>query len=185
MDMKMDIFVEQIIKRKFGALDALVIVGVIIAGLILLTLPLWIPQLFLYWILIVAAVCVGAYYLIGTRAWEFEYSITNGDMTCDKIIHRRRRKRMFSIDLHDVDAMGKYDPQKLQGRKFDCTYFVGEIAKGGADEWYLTGHFDKYGTMLVVFSPDERVLQAIKAGLKRNVANEAFPRTFKSVRPGT
>lgn len=180
----MDIFVERIIKRKFGAVDALVILGVVVAGLIVLSLPLFIPQLFMFLIVLVAIVCFGAYYLIGMRLWEFEYSITNGDMTCDKIIQRRRRKRQFNIDLHDVDAMGKYDPQKFQGRQFAHTYFVGENAKGGAGEWYMTGTFEKYGSMLVVFSPDARILKAIQPALKRTVANEAFPREFKRVKPG-
>lgn len=180
----MDIFVEQIVKRKMGPIDALVIVGVILAALVVISLPLWIPPLFMLWLLLIAGACFGVYYLIGMRMWEFEYSVTNGDLTCDKIIQRRRRKRQFSIDLHAVSEIGKYDPQKFQNRRVANTYFVGTTAKGAEGDWYLQGEFEQYGPTLIVFSPSERVLEAIKPALKRSVLNEAFPRGTKRVQAG-
>lgn len=172
----MDIFCEQIIKRKMGAKDIAIMAATVLGALVILTLVMIIPQLFMFALLILAGVCFAIYYIVTSIDWEFEYSITNGDFTCDKIIHRRKRKRQFSIDLHDVDEIGTYDAQKLAGKHFDATYQVGTTANGSSGEWYMTGHFDKYGTILVVFSPDERVQTAVKTSLKRTVSMAAFPR---------
>ena len=107
----MDVFVEQIVKKKASGMDYLIYLGVIIAAIILITLSmLFIPALT---IMVLAGAIFGAYYLITMRDLEFEYSFTNGDLTVDKIMHRRSRKRLISFDVHTVEEMGKYDPQKL------------------------------------------------------------------------
>lgn len=171
----MDIFCEQIIKRKLGAKDIAIMAATMIGALLLLTLTMMIKELFMFGLLILVGICFGIYYVVTSLDWEFEYSITNGDFTCDKIIHRRKRKRQFAIDLHDVDEIGQYDAQKLAGKHFDATYQVGTTVGGTSGEWYITGHFDKYGTILVVFSPDERVMKAVKTSLKHTVSMAAFP----------
>lgn len=172
----MDVFVEQIIRRRHGVKDILLYVAVVLGVLALLALPVFVAQLIPFWIFLAAGACFGAYYLIGSRGWEFEYSITNGDFTCDKIIQRRRRKRQFSLDLKDVEEVGRFSQGKLQGRAFDNMFFVGVTEQGSQDDWYLTGHFANYGAALVVFSPEKRVLDAMKPALKRTVANDAFHR---------
>ncbi|WOC31205.1 MULTISPECIES: DUF6106 family protein [Caproicibacterium] len=172
----MDIFCEQIIKRKMSGKDIAIMAAAMVGALLVLTLTMMIKELIMFGLLILVGICVGLYYIITSLDWEFEYSITNGDFTCDKIIHRRKRKRQFSIDLHDVEEVGQYDAQKLAGRHFDATYQVGVTAGGAGGEWYLTGHFDKYGTALVVFSPDERVMNAVRTSLKRTVDVSALPK---------
>jgi hypothetical protein len=174
-NLRMDIFSEQIIKRKFCAKDALIITASVIVAVIILLLTLAIPLLSMFAILILAGVCFAFYYMVTSIDWEFEYSITNHDFTCDKIIHRRKRKRQFSVDLHETEEMGKYEEQKFTGRNFDAVYQVGKTAKGTADNWYISGHFEKYGRMLIIFSPDDRILNAIRPSLKRSVSNAAFP----------
>ena len=92
----MDIFVEQIVKKKFGPKDYAIVAGVVLLGLIIVVLSM----MFLYGIALIALILVGfgAYYIITSRSLEFEYSITNGDVTIDRIIYRRKRKRVISID---------------------------------------------------------------------------------------
>ena len=169
----MDVFIEQIIKKRFGPKDYLTVTASILGGL---------AAILLSWIFVASfasivfiAVCVGEYYLISSRNLEFEYSVTNGDISMDKIINRRSRKRMISIDAHDIETMGKYNSEEHRQKSYDARIFVSEN-DDGRDAWYFTGHHQKKGNVLVVFNPEEKVLLAIKPFLSRQVSLNAFGR---------
>lgn len=112
------------------------------AGFILiLASMLFIPSLA---IIVLIAVCVGAYYLISSRNLEYEYSITNGDITIDKIINRRNRKRIVSMDAHDIEAMGKYNPTEHSAKSYTTRLTV-SVTDDGKDAWYFAGNHPKKG----------------------------------------
>lgn len=171
----MDIFVEQIVKKRLGTQDFLIFVGIIIAGVVIILGSLMIPILAGFSFIILIAICFGAYFLIVSRNLEFEYSITNGDITVDKIINRSKRKRIVSFDTHLVEEMGKYEAEKHQGKSYEKRLFVGESANG-KDAWYMTFRTPELGNTLLVFNPNEKVLTAIKPFLPRQVARDAFGR---------
>jgi hypothetical protein len=126
-------------------------------------------------IFILAGVCFGAYFIFTSRNLEFEYSITNGDVTVDKIINRSKRKRVVSFDAHLTEEIGKYDPQKHLGKPYEKRLFVG-VSDDGQDAWYMTFRKPDFGYTLLVFNPEEKVLTAIKPFLPRQVARDAFGR---------
>ena len=107
MDRQTDVFVEQIVKKKFGPKDYAVTVLAVLVGLIVIALSFLVPAV---GVLILVLAAVGVYYLITARNLEFEYSVTNGDITIDKIINRRKRKRVINTDAQYIDDIGKYDP---------------------------------------------------------------------------
>ena len=110
-------------------------------------------------------------------ALEFEYSITNGDIAVDKIINRRSRKRLTSFDAKAIEEMGKYteNAQKLKGKRVDKTIFAAET-DDGKDAWYIIAKSRKTGLTLLVFSPDERCIDAIKPFMDRRLKFEIFGR---------
>lgn len=168
----MDIFVEQLIKKKLNGKDFLIIAGIIAAGVILIIASTLIPMISA---IVLVGVCFGAYYLITSRNLEFEYSVTNGDITIDKIINRRNRKRVISMDAHNIDFMGRYDPKVHSGKNYAARIMVTESGDG-EDAWCFAGNHPQKGSVLVVFNPDEKVLAAIKPYLPRQVAINAFGR---------
>ncbi len=169
----MDVFVEQIIRRKLNGKDYLIFAGILVLGIVLILASLlFLPTLSLF---VLVGVCVGGYFLMGTRNLEYEYSVTNGDLTIDKIINRRSRKRIMSFDVHDVEEMGKYDPSKHEGKSYDKRIFV-SVTDDGKDGWYMHFRHKDFGNTLLVFSPDERVLNSIKPFLMRQVSFNAFGR---------
>lgn len=168
----MDIFIEQLVKRKLGAADYLIIVGSILAGCVIIFLSMLVPVITTF---VLVGVCFGEYYLITSRNVEYEYSVTNGDITVDKIIARRKRKRIISIDAHNVDAMGHYKSEEHKNKSYATRLFVSESANG-TDDWYFAGNHPQKGKVLVVFSPNSKVLSSIKPFLARQVAVDAFGR---------
>ena len=169
----MDVFIEQIVKKMFGPKDYLIFAGLVVAGILLILLSmLFIPSLSA---IVLIGVCVGAYYLFTSRNLEYEYSVTNGEITVDKIINRRSRKRLISIEAHDVEKMGKYNPEEHRQKNYASKIFA-SVTEDGKDAWYLAGNQPQKGHVLVVFSPDEKVLGAIKPFLQRQVSVDAFGR---------
>lgn len=169
----MDTFIEQIIKKRFSALDYLIIAGELLAGLVLL-LSCWVFMPVLFSIIFVA-VCVAEYYLLTSRNLEYEYSVTNGDITIDKITNKRSRKRLITMDAHDIESMGKFKPEDHAQKSYDFKLVASE--NGFSDKsWYFFGHHTKKGNVLVVFDPNDTVLASIKPFLKRQVSVDAFGR---------
>lgn len=159
----MDSFFEQIVKKKKGFKEWLVIAAVILGALVLLFLSL----AYLGSFIIIAAVGIiyGAWWLATTQNIEYEYCVTNGDIDVDVIVARRKRARLVSVAGRKVRALAPYDPQKPLG-KFQRTVMVApSLNEEGL--WYFTYHSKKNGDTLVIFMPDDRVLGAFYEGLPK------------------
>lgn len=174
----MDTFAEEIIKRRFGprefGLTFLVLTGAaVITFAALYLLPIILPSLMVSF-LIVAAAWYGAYYLITALSVEFEYSVTNSDVTIDTIIYHRKRKRVVSLDAKNVDEMGKVTPE-LRNKRFQKEIFAGDM-HGELETWYMVFNHKNFGHTVLYFTPSEKVLNAIKPFLKRQVSLNAFDR---------
>ena len=170
----MDIFVEQIIAKRKEPKD-LILSLLISVAVPVLTVAAFVFGLGGISLFVLAGGCYGAWFLISGMNVEFEYSVTNGDITVDKIIAKRKRKRLINLDCKNIESFGKYESEKFQNRSFDTKLFVGGHPKV-PDQWYLTVRHKKLNHTLVVFEPEKRVLEAIKPFLPKLVANEAFKR---------
>ena len=173
----MDIFTEQIIKRKRSSTDVMISIGTGLAVFVLIFVSFSIViaiSPFLSAILAAAAI-YGGYWVITSRNLEFEYSVTNGDLTVDNIINKRRRKRLLSFDVKDAEEMGKYDPRRMEQRPVDQRIMATET-EIGEDAWYILARTPKYGRTMLVFNPNEKVLAGIKAGMSRQMQIDVFGR---------
>lgn len=169
----MDIFIEQIIKKNFGKSDYLVFAAVLFGSFVILGIfAMYIPMLLLP---VLIGVFAADYYLITSRNLEYEYSVTNGDITIDKIINRRRRKRVISVDAHDIEFLGKYKREDHHNQTYSARFSAAENENGEGAWCFLARHPQK-GNVLVLFSPNEKILAAIKPFLSRQVAVNAFGR---------
>lgn len=176
-----DVFVERMVKKKFETTDLLIVVGVI-AGIIVLSLAgflvgvglLMFPMLAL---LVMAGSVFGGYKLISMRMLEYEYSLTNGFVTVDKIMNRAARKRMTSFECSTCEDIGTYQEaeQRLKTRSFDNRVFATQYADH-RDSWFMIVQSGKTGKTLVVFDPDEDLQEAIKKFIPRSLKFEKFGR---------
>lgn len=172
-----DIFVEQMVKRRLSTKDMLLFLGigllgaaVVFAGIIAFMLT---GILSIAFFALVGAIA-GAYFLFTRRNLEFEYAVTNGDVSVDKITNRRSRKRLTSFDCKDIEELEDYTPQKaqsLRSRSFDKTIIASEY-EDGRDAKYVIVKSKKTGMTLVVFNPDDRTFEAMIPYLPRQMRVE-------------
>lgn len=160
----MDTFVEQIIYRKKTKTQ------VALAALIMALTSILVVMLFLFLrsLAFVLMLPLGwlMWWLLSGMNIEYEYCITNGDIDVDRIVARRKRERVVSVALKKVESAGRYEPEKWQGRQVDRLVFAAPSEKEEG-LYYFSYRSKKRGYTLVVFQPNERVMEAFVKSLPR------------------
>ena len=169
----MDAFVEQIVSKKKGGKE----IGIIVGSLVLLAALLFAGYLFLipyirqFFLLLAAAAIYGEWWLITEQNVEYEYSVTNGDIDIDQITARRRRKRIVSVPGAKIESLEPYRREAYAERSFDRRVMAApSIAAEGL--WCFTYRSKKNGHTLVVFQPEQRVIETLRTGLNVTVQRE-------------
>lgn len=159
----MDNFKEQLVARKSDNSVFIKKSCVLIASLFLSAI-LFILFRYLSFILI-AMIGFGTYYLIKNFDVEYEYICTNGDLDIDKIIAKSRRKRLTTVDIK-----GAVDFGLTKGMNFNKEYSIIDASSGDdEDSYYIACKDSKYGMCYVLISPNEDMLEIIKAYLPRTI----------------
>lgn len=164
----MDTYIEYLTKRHTDSsillLKILIILASIVVGVGLFVLCLTTRVLASFGIIALVLCIWGGWMLLRQFQLEFEYILTGFDLDVDKIIAQKKRKRILTIDLHQISQFARFDEAHrhhvesagVQKRLDASTHVNGET-------WYLIFNHKKLGKTLLLFSPDERIQQAVKA----------------------
>lgn len=155
----MDNYCEQLVeKRKTGADIArmvLVSLGLILGASACMFLSIYFGITFLV-IFAVGLLALGVWLVSGMNV-EYEYIVTNNEMDIDKIIGRRKRKRMITVDLNKADDFGGYPPEE----DIDADTTVHATTGFEKNAHYLLVQHNDYGKVKVIFNPNEKLREAI------------------------
>lgn len=99
---------------------------------------------------------------------EFEVIVTNGGMDVDKIIARRDRKRLVSVNCANFEEFGKYNPEASKAQSCNTVVLACDSEKSDNVYYAIYRHPSKGKTMLV-FNANEKVLATMKPYVPRNV----------------
>ncbi len=166
----MDVFKEQILKvRKTPAEYALMAVIVIVALVASVLLFLYSGQYPIF-ILLIVAVFYGSGKLLGMFSIEYEYIVTNSMIDIDKIISKSSRQRIASFESKDIIRCEKATgvaPVTDATDRFIC------CDKDDKDAYWILVNKNGKKT-LIMFSPNEKIKEAIKLGAPKNIQRELF-----------
>ncbi len=155
----MDIFCEYMVKHEKGTKEIFKTVGIIAAALCLSVLFL-VFGVYLIGLapLFIAGALYGAYWLISRMNIEYEYILTSTVLDIDKIMARRSRKRILSIDLKEISVCESAgNMEKQEGIKL-----IDATPKGIEDGVYGID-FEKNGMKnRLLFKPNKKMLNQIK-----------------------
>jgi len=176
-----DVFVEWLVKRRKSGKEWGMILGAVALSVVLLyisfqlAIMLNIPMIpyFLFF-----ACCYGIYWVWAQLDLEFEYSFTNGDITVDKIINKKKRKRVISFDAKNVEEIGEVKDAAAAAKLCAGKTNVHRAAEtaDGVGGWYIVYSRDGAGKSLLLFSPNEKFIKAMKPFLPVRVRIDAFGR---------
>lgn len=172
----MDIYFECLVKRKNSSQvvlhKILIILALVAFSLLIIDLGLKYPIFLLLGFLVIAlAIYWVVHYVFGLFKLEFEYIVTNGDMDVDKIIAKRKRKRLATINFRNIEIMAPVNG--AHKKEFnEMTYQKKIDASISADEkntYFIIGHSEKHGIVKLIFNPDERIIKTAKTFASRKV----------------
>ncbi len=100
---------------------------------------------------------------------EYDYTLTGDRFTIDKVISQSRRYPVAAINLPEVEEFGKYtkgSPDLSQYSK------VVNACGGNEEEYYLVINSRRHGRSILIFSPNETMLESINHFLPYNLRNK-------------
>ena len=157
----MDIFCEYMVKHKKTAKDSLMAAALIV-GAVLLTFIIFLllfGRLMGFEVFVIAAVWYGAIFLIRKTNIEYEYILTNSVLDIDKIMSKKTRKRVISIDFKTIDICEPAKGISTNNPNLKVMDLTGDI--NGKGVYYVD--FSKNSVQYrVFFQPNAKILDNIK-----------------------
>lgn len=167
----MDVFAEQLIVKQQTDSDKKKLILKNVAGVIaaaafiaVAMLMLSVPVISLASLIAAVACGVGVYFNVQNFYVEYEYAFTNGELDIDKIIAKKKRKHLISVNVAKFSAFGKYlDDTDDSG---DMTLIIAS-SNIASEEYYADFPDEEYGNTRLVFCPNEDMLEVINKSLPR------------------
>ena len=164
----MDRFSEQLIPRQATGKDmflrglyvalALLLIGAIV--FFVGGIGLWLIAISLC-----GGIIWGLVWLLQGTFIEYEYIVTNDDLDIDKIIGKRKRKRLVTLSLREAKELGEY----VSGTEINADVAVMAHDETGTDMYCFVCGSKEYGSIAVVFNPDKRTLYNMIGGFSGGV----------------
>lgn len=176
----MEIFNEQLVKRANGPKQLIIkILSVVMlitlpALCILLAYPLEIAYLiYLAFFLFLFGIYI-VWYVFSIQRVEYEYSVSGGIIEISKIIALRKRKTMCKLQISDIEILDK-DEKAIDSMRF-AKRIEAFADINDKNNYYAVFNSAAYGRTLLVFAPNEKILNAMKGHLKKDIVLKIFYR---------
>lgn len=170
MEIIMDIFCEYIVKRKKTLNDYLIISGIIFAALFLTFLiMLFYNYTFGFGLFFIFLAWFGAVFLIRAKSIEYEYIFTDHYLDIDKIMAKRRRKRVLSLDYKNAIICACIDDANYENEYKNTngiTKTHNFIGTGDKDIYFADFPCDN-GRIRILIQPSDKMKDAMKSSNPR------------------
>lgn len=149
-----DFYTEQLIKKRTDGKDIAMKILLVVVTVISFFIAFFMPFLILLPIVMIVADVI----LFRRMDVEYEYIYINGDLDIDKVMHKEKRKHMFSVNVNDMEMLAPEGAFQLQtyrtGKVYD--YSSGDASSG--NRYVLV--FTKSGeTSKVIFEPNKDLVE--------------------------
>jgi hypothetical protein len=165
----MDTFIERLVTKKRTSKDTLTSIGIVIAAIVLSVIILFIPIINSFAPVLIVAIIYFAYIFMKSTNLEFEYSVTNGDIDVDKIIAKRKRKRIFSAVTKDIEIIAKLKSDKYSSEYKNIRNKIEAVTTMESNDLYFIVAPYKGEKTIIFFEPDQRMIDAFKSRIPRKV----------------
>lgn len=166
----MDIYKEQIVVKKPTSSDWAKRLGVLFgAGILILACIFILPisgEIWFMPLLVIGVVIYAVFRYYPQFYTEYEYIFTNGEIDFDKIMGKAKRKRLATVEVSTFEEFGRFDPKAFEGREFNTRLFVCS-SPTDPDTYYAVLNSQTLQKTLLVFNPNEVILESIKEALPR------------------
>ncbi len=112
----------------------------------------------------------GCYYYATMKRIEYEYIFVNGDMDIDKIMGKRKRKRLATISMQTLTQFGRMtDEKRAEILSSDATVIDASNNLKTNDDYFLQCKHKTLGVCWLVFTPNEEFVEEMKPFFPREL----------------
>ena len=158
-----DFYTEQLVKKK-ASMGTMVAKSALIALTVVSLLSFF---LFPFGILFFGIMIVADIFLFRQLDLEFEYLYVNGDLDIDKIMAKQKRKRVFEMNVRDMEVLAPTGSIELQQYQRTKTYDFSSGVEGARTYEMVT--ISQGQTVKIIFEPNKTILEGMKMLAPRKV----------------
>lgn len=174
----MEGFNEQVVKRANKPKNQII---KIISVLILILIPIVFSMLafvitaYMFYIglfLFMGGIYV-VWYIITSQRVEFEYSVAGDELEISKVISLRKRKRVCKVPIREIEKLEKGE-KSVEGMRFTKSFIAARDIDADNENYYAVFNSAAYGRCLLIFSPNEQILEGMKRYLNKDIVLKLF-----------
>ena len=174
-----DIFIEQLVRKKRTMRDRITFIVVI---LLVITVPAAITLIAIntvhYFVVLALFIfLMGIWFIWFFRSHqnvEFEYQMVQDILVVSKIIAKRKRKELLRLDVHTIEQLAKGDEPEINKVKLVRVTDAAIDSNDDKNTYYAVYTHAAGGRRALFFNPNERVLNAMKPYLKKDIVLKLF-----------
>ena len=168
----MDVFIEKLVKRRADTRAVMLRIGIVLAAVGICAVFWLIPPLTSFFPMAFIGCAWGAVTLLRMQDTEYEYAFTNGELDIDKIMEKSRRKRVLTIECGKFDIVAPFTDEYASERSGAAKVldFAASTDHFGS---YFAAYSGKDGKTVLIFDPDDRMLDAIKIHIPSKLKRRA------------
>lgn len=149
-----DFYTEQLIKKRTDGKDIAMKILLIVVTVISFFIAFFLPFL----ILLPVVMIVVDVLLFRRLDVEYEYIYINGDLDIDKVMHKEKRKHMFSLNVNDLEMLAPEGAFQLQSYRTGKVYDYTSGDASSQNRYVLV--FTKSGeTGKLIFEPNKDLVE--------------------------
>lgn len=176
---EMDNIIEQVVKKKKDKRDLLIkVLTISIVILLPVTCFFLAPLINFYFIMIGFFLLLGgiyvAWYVFSNLKVEYEYTFVSGSMTISKIMSKRKRKNIISFETSKIEELIEYDNRDFDTRLYSHIFSACGADSEGCKTYAAVITTEKHGRSVLLFTPNEKLLLAMKPYLSRQIVLNLF-----------
>ena len=161
------VFIEELVHKKKTAKDYLAVIAVLALGAAIaaILLAIILPVFFKFGTLVlilVFAVFYGVFCFLQSRDVEYEYSLVNFEVDIDKIIGKKRRKRMVTVYIRNLEAFGTRKNPEFNGYMENAAVKKVYACRSKNDHDVFFVVYDEGATkIMLLFNPSKKIIDHI------------------------
>lgn len=174
----MDNLTEYLISKKLSSKEKTVRASLwLIAFLLVATLAFLLLTIYTFLVFAIPFIIILVFYFVRNIdkmfTIEFEYVLTNQFFDADRIINKSERSNIVSFSITAVDSIGRYEKGMQVGSNCKNKYSV-YSSPDSPDLWYVTFDDEDKGRTLLVFEPNQKMLQHMKQYISSRVSGNVL-----------
>lgn len=174
----MPLFNEQIVKRQNKTKQLVIKILAVTLTILIPAICVLIAPLTNFYIAIVGFFLLlggiyACWYTITSQSVEFEYAITSDELNIAKVIALRKRKRLLRFPISTITKITK-DEKEIDNGRYTKTVEACRDIDAEDENYYAVINHPALGNCLLIFSPNEQMLNAMKPHLSRDVVLKLF-----------